>query len=70
MWRILRIDENDYGCEERAEDEALLCLVTVADEAGETRCFTAEDAFLTGNGLEEGGFWPEGVPLGRAAFPV
>lgn len=70
MWQILRIDEDDYGCEERAEDEALMCLVTVTDGRGETRCFSAEDDFLTEHGLEEGDIWPEDAPLGQDAFPV
>ena len=34
MWSVTRIDEADYGCEERMPGEPLLVLVTMAPATG------------------------------------
>ena len=34
MWSVTRIDEADYGCEERMPGEPLLVLVTIESDDG------------------------------------
>lgn len=47
MWKVMRIMEADFGCEERAEDEPLMVLVTLESEDGRTLQFEVSDAWLT-----------------------
>lgn len=41
MWKIKKIADADYGCEERLPGEKLRCLVTLENESGETRMLEA-----------------------------
>lgn len=59
MWKVMRIMEADFGCEERAEDEPLMVLVTLESEDGRTLQFEVSDAWLTAQGIDEGDEWPD-----------
>ena len=58
-WSVKRIQENDYGCEERAENEKTTVLVTLVSESGGERHLTVEDDWLYAKGIDEGDIWPE-----------
>ena len=58
-WKVKRIQEGDYGCEERSDEERNLVLVTLENEDGLTRQVTAGDDWLYAMGIEEGHIWPE-----------
>ena len=51
MWTIHRIDEVDYGCEERLPGEPLMALVTLENEIGEIISFEMPDNWLLMQGL-------------------
>ena len=57
-WTVKRIQEDDYGCEERLEDAKVKVLVTLVDENGQERLIRVEDEWLYANGIDEGGRWP------------
>lgn len=59
MWKIRRIFDGGYGCEERMPGEEMKCLVVLENEECLTKEVMAEDKFLTENGLNEGDIWPE-----------
>lgn len=59
MWLIKRIDEADFGCEERMPGEPLMVLVTVESDNGETTQFEVADKWLDTMGLDEGDEWPD-----------
>lgn len=61
MWTIQRIDEVDYGCEERLPGEPLMALVTLESEIGELLSFEMPDNWLLMQGLNEGDEWPEEI---------
>ena len=61
MWTIEHIFEADFGCEERADDEPLMALVTLVSEDGRTMQLEVADSWLTKQGLDEGDEWPEDV---------
>ena len=54
MWKIKRILEGDFGCEERKKKKKLKCVVILENESGDTRQVEAEDEWLTANHLDEG----------------
>ena len=59
-WKVKRIQEGDYGCEERSDEERNLVLVTLENDAGLTRQLTADDDdWLYAMGIDEGGIWPD-----------
>ena len=58
-WKVKRIQEGDYGCEERLDEERNLVLVTLENDAGLTRQLTADDDWLYAMGIDEGSNWPE-----------
>ena len=60
-WTVRRIQEGDYGCEERAEEERNQVIVTLENEDGLTRQLTADDDWLNETGIDEGSLWPEEV---------
>ena len=62
MWKIRRIMEADYGCEERAPGEKLKCLVELVDEKGNTARLEVQDEWLRRNGLDEGSSWKDYLP--------
>ena len=53
-YRVLRIDEQLYGCEELPAGQPVLCDVTLADPAGERRTLPYPDKELTRLGIDEG----------------
>ena len=61
MWTIQRIDEVDYGCEERMPGEPLMALVTLENEIGELLSFEMPDNWLRIQELNEGDEWPEEI---------
>ena len=54
LYRVLRIDEQLYGCEELPEDQPVLCDVLLEDAAGQRRVIAYPDAELTRLGIDEG----------------
>ncbi len=60
-WTVKRIQEDDYGCEERLEDAKVKVLVTLVDENGQERLIRVEDEWLYANGIDEGDGWPESL---------
>lgn len=62
-WTVKRIQEDDYGCEERLEDAKVKVLVTLVDENGQERLIRVEDEWLYANGIDEGDKWPESQTL-------
>lgn len=61
MWTIARIDEADYGCEERLPGEPLMVLVTIQREDGITMQFEVTEDWINLQGLDEGDEWPEDI---------
>lgn len=59
MWTIDRIDESDFGCEERMPGEPLLLLVTLSDEYGRMTRFEIPETWIEMHELSEGDEWPE-----------
>ena len=51
---VKRNQEDDYGCEERAENAKVKVLVTLVDENGQERMIRVEDEWLYANGIDEG----------------
>ena len=60
-WTVKRIQEGDYGCEERAEEERNQVIVTLENDNGLIRQLTADDDWLYETGIDEGSLWPEGL---------
>lgn len=52
-FRVLRMDEPMYGCEELPEDAPLLCEILLEGPGGR-RVITCPDALLTQRGIQEG----------------
>ena len=67
MWTIKRIDEADFGCEERLPGEPLMVLVSLESDDGRVIQFEAADNWLTVQELSEGDEWPEDMH-GKAVF--
>lgn len=61
MWTISRIDEVDYGCEERLPGEPLMLLITLENEAAEIIQFEVAENWIEMQGLDEGDEWPEDI---------
>ena len=59
-WRVKRIQEADYGCEERPEGEKTRVIVTLTDGKSGIRQLLVEDDWLYEQGIDEGSKWPEG----------
>ena len=55
-WMVKRIQEDDFGCEERPDDARTQVLVTLADENGQERLIRVDDEWLYENGIDEGQF--------------
>lgn len=54
IWRVLRIDEQLYGCEELPEGQPVCCDVLLENAAGERRTAAVPDAVLTARRIAEG----------------
>jgi len=61
MWTVLRIDEADYGCEERLPGEPLMVLVTIECDDGRQCRFECAENWLEIQGINEGDEWPEDI---------
>ena len=61
MWTIKRIDEADFGWEERLPGEPLMVLVSLESDDGRVIQFEAADNWLTVQELSEGDEWPEDI---------
>ena len=53
-YRVLRIDEQLYGCEELPAGQPVLCDVLLEDAAGDRRTLPYPDKELTRLGIDEG----------------
>ncbi len=53
-YRVLRIEEQMYGCEELPAGQPVLCDVILTDAAGHTRTLPYPDKELTRLGIDEG----------------
>ncbi len=60
-WTVKRIQEGDYGCEERSAEERNQVIVTLENEDGTIRQLTADNDWLYETGIDEGSLWPEGL---------
>ena len=58
-WKVKRIQEDDYGCEECQENEKTKVIVTLVDKNGQERQFRVEDDWLYAKGINEGDLWPD-----------
>ena len=55
IYTVKRIDEDlDFGCEERAEGEPLMAVVTLMNPLGEALIVKVEDAMLYERNINEG----------------
>lgn len=63
MWIIKRIDEADFGCEERLPGEPLMALVLLENEYLETARIEVAEQWLTMQELDEGDEWPEEIDV-------
>lgn len=63
MWTISRIDEADYGCEERLPGEPLMLLITLENENRELVQFEVAENWIEMQGLDEGDEWPEDIDV-------
>ena len=61
MWIVKHIMEADFGCEERAENEPLMVLVTIESDDGRMMQFEAEDAWIAKQDIDEGDEWQDDV---------
>jgi len=61
MWIISRIDESDFGCEERMPGEPLMVLVTLQGDDGRIVQFEVPENWLMLQELDEGDEWPEDI---------
>lgn len=53
-YTVLRIDEQDYGCEELPEGQPVRCDVLLEDRAGTRRSLAVPDALLIRRNIREG----------------
>lgn len=53
-YTVLRIDEQDYGCEELPEGQPVCCDVLLEDRAGARRILAVPDALLFERNIREG----------------
>lgn len=60
-WIVSRIEESDFGCEERMPGEPLMVLVTLECDDGRTCRFEMADNWLINQGINEGDEWPEDI---------
>ena len=55
IYTVKRIDEDlDFGCEERAEGEPLMAVVTLMNPLGEALIVKVEDAMLYERNINDG----------------
>lgn len=61
MWTVVRIDEDDYGCEERMPGEPLMALITVQSDDGRMEQVRMAEEWLQSQEIDEGDEWPEDI---------
>lgn len=61
MWTIARIEEADFGCEERLPGEPLMLLITLENDEGAEIRFEVPENWIEMQGLDEGDEWPEDI---------
>ena len=61
MWYVRRIEEADYGCEERMPGEPLMALITLECDDGRACQFEVSEDWLMYQGIDEGDEWPENL---------
>ena len=54
VWVVKRIDEDDFGCEERLPGSPRMVIVTLEDTEGNIREIRANDRELYDNNINEG----------------
>lgn len=54
IYKIIRIDEEDFGCEGRPEDQAPMVRVVLESDTGETAVVMMEDAVMYARKLDVG----------------
>lgn len=59
MWKVKRIMEGDYGCEERMPGEPRMAVVCLTDETGREETRLVEDDWLYENDIVEGSIWKD-----------
>lgn len=57
MWKVTKILEGDYGCEERMPGEPKNAIVYLSDEAGNEIQKLVDDDWLYENDIVEGSIW-------------
>ena len=62
-WKVKRIQEDDYGCEERQKMEKTKVIVTLVNNNGKARQIRVEDDWLYTKGINEGDLWPDPLPV-------
>lgn len=61
MWTIERIDEADFGCEERMPGEPKMLLITLESDDGSEIQFEVAENWIESQSLDEGDEWPEDI---------
>lgn len=61
MWIVKKLQEADYGCEERMPGEPLKTLVVLESDDGRVCQFEVADEWLINQEIEEGDEWPEDI---------
>lgn len=61
MWIVDRIDEADFGCEERLPGEPLMVLVTIKSDDGSVCQFECAEEWLVQQEIDEGDEWSEDI---------
>ena len=54
QYKILKIYDDDYGCEGVPEDQEPMCSVLIQDSKGNEQWVKLSDTYLTENNLSEG----------------
>jgi len=62
-WTITRIEEADFGCEERMPGEPLMALVFLESEDYRQLQFEVPEKWLSMQELDEGDEWPEDIDV-------
>lgn len=60
-YRILRITEDDYGCEERLDDAPEMVRCLIEDGDGVSFWKSVEESLLTELGLDEGSSFDQNI---------
>lgn len=59
MFKVIKILEGDYGCEERMPGETKNAIVYLQDEDGNQIQKLVDDDWLYANDIVEGSIWPQ-----------